>query len=64
MADFAKYTAIGLDKAGVTDVGAMAMNSKDNDFFTTIAYMSSLGDVTTGAGLTNPKRKIDAFISA
>jgi hypothetical protein len=61
MADFAKYTAIGLDKAGVTDVGAMAMNSKDNDFFTTIAYMSSLGDVTTGAGLTNPKRKIDAF---
>lgn len=61
MADFAKYTAIGLDKAGVTDVGAMAMNSKDNDFFTTLAYMSSLGDVTTGAGLTNPKRKIDAF---
>jgi hypothetical protein len=59
-ADFEKYSAIGLEKLGLIDVGAMAINN-DKGFWTSIAYMSSLGDVTTGLGLTDPKRKIDAF---
>jgi hypothetical protein len=59
-ADFEKYSAIGLEKLGLIDVGAMALNN-DKDFWVTIAYMSSLGDVATGLGMINPKRKIDAF---